>query len=41
MRDFPPLAVLMICLIALGMMLVWAMDLGLWQCDWCINLARK
>ena len=35
MRDFPPLAGLMICLVVLGLFLVWAMDLGLWQCDWC------
>ena len=35
MRDFPPLAALMICLFVLGMLLVWAQDLGMWECVWC------
>ena len=35
MRDFPPLAALMIALVFLGLMLVWAQDLGMWQCMWC------
>ena len=37
MRDFPPLAALMISLIFLGLLLVWAQDLGMWQCEWCIR----
>jgi len=37
MRDFPPLAALAISLIFLGLLLVWAQDLGMWQCDWCIR----
>jgi len=36
MRDFPPLAALMICLVVLGLFLVWAQDLGLYRCDYCI-----
>ena len=37
MRDFPPLAALAISLVFLGLLLVWAQDLGIWQCDWCIR----
>ena len=37
MRDFPPLAALAISLVFLGLLLVWAQDLGMWQCEWCIG----